>query len=187
MWLSWCSITWLTWYRSTADHQKTLIFQHINTRLINNLKNFDALYEFLSTLSYPPDVIYISESRLKGDPLINILLPNYNLTHAVSPTNAGGVAIYILSKYKYEIDHDLKMNTVGYEDLWLNIFPDNKSLEKITIGAIYRHPNLSNNNMRNFIDSLANSIKKINDRKGKFYVLGDLNIDISLNKRTANS
>jgi len=70
--------------------------------------------------------------------------------------------------------------------LWLNIFADNKSLEKITKGAIYRHPNMSNNNMHNFIDSLANCIKKINAGKGKFYVLVDLNIDISLNKRTVS-
>jgi len=65
-------------------------------------------------------------------------------------------------------------------------FPKHKSLERITIGAHLPTLYLSNNNMRNFIDSLANSVKKIVDCKGKFYVLGDLNIDISLNKRTAN-
>jgi len=64
------------------------------------------------------------------------------------------------------------MNSTGCEDLWINIFPNSNSLEKITKGAIYRHPNLSNNNICNFIDSLANSIKKINDRKGKFMFLG---------------
>jgi len=108
----------------SVDHQTTLIFLHINIRSINNLKFFVALYEFFTSLPYPSDIVGVSETCLKGDPLINISQPNYNFIHADSPTNAGRVAIYILSKCKYE------MNTVGCEDLWLNIFLNNKSLGK---------------------------------------------------------
>jgi len=96
------------------------------------------------------------------------------------------VAIYVLSNHKYVIDRELEMNITGCEDLWLNLFPHNKSSDKIRIGAIYRHPDSSNNNVRIFTDVISNSIKKIHDRKGKVCVLGDMNIDISTNKRTSS-
>jgi len=150
---------------------------------INNLKTCDALYEFLTSLSYTSDIICISETRIKMEPLINISLPNYNFIHAT--TNAGGVAIYVLSNHKYVIDRELEMNITGCKDLWLNLFAHNKSSDKITIGAIYRHPDSSNNNVRKFSDTISNSIKKIHDQKCGLYIR-DMNIDISTNKRTSS-
>jgi len=44
----------------TVDHHARLTLLHINMRSINNLKNFDALHEFLKSLSYTPDIICIS-------------------------------------------------------------------------------------------------------------------------------
>jgi len=55
----------------TVDHHTTLTLLHINTRSINNLKNFDALHEFLTSISYPPDIIYISETRIKKEGVSN--------------------------------------------------------------------------------------------------------------------
>jgi len=68
----------------------TQLFFHINMRSINNLKNFDALHEFLTSLPHPPDIICISETCLKGEPLINISLTDYKFIHTDLPTNAGG-------------------------------------------------------------------------------------------------
>ena len=51
---------------------RTLSFLHVNTRSLNKHENFDALYEFLIWLSFSPDVICISETRLRGDSLTNI-------------------------------------------------------------------------------------------------------------------
>jgi len=67
----------------TVDHHTTFILLHINMRSINNLKNFDALHEFLTSLSYTPDIICISKTRIKMEPLINISLPNYNFIHTI--------------------------------------------------------------------------------------------------------
>jgi len=167
-----------------SNNQVTLTLLHVNPRSLNNFANFDALDEFLSSLANIPDIVCISETRLKGEPLINISMPNYNFIHADSETNAGGVAIYVASKYKFEIDYELKLNSEGIEDLRLNLILDDKNSKKLTIGAIYRHPNSSKNNIENFTESLCNSINKITNRKGTFFILEDMNIDISINKRT---
>ena len=164
--------------------QTALTFLHINLRSINNLENFDALYEFISSLPSLPDLVCISETRLKGEPLINIAIPDYNFIHADSPTNAGGVGIYILSKHRYELNHGLEMKIEGCEELWINLFPNIKSSQKLIIGAIYRHPIMTNNYLQKFTNALSDSIKIINDRKNTFYVLGDLNIDIATNNKT---
>ena len=43
------------------------------------------------------------------------------------------------------------------------------------------------NYIENFTGALVNTIGIINKRKGTFYVLGDLNIDITINVRTSSS
>ena len=42
-----------------------------------------------------PDILCVSETKIKISPLINISLPGYEFFHVDSPTNAGGVVIYI--------------------------------------------------------------------------------------------
>ena len=160
---------------------------HVNMRSLNKHQNFDALYEFLILLSFSPDVICISETRLRGDSLTNITIPNYNFVHADSITNVGGVAIYISSNYNFELDPELDMKVNVCEELWLNLKTGTISSKHITIGAVYRHPNNNSNYIKNFTGALVNTISKINKRKGTFYLLGDFNIDITINKRTSSS
>ena len=63
-------------YSDTPDftdcNQKTLFVFHINVRSLNKVDNFD---DFLTTLPLFPDIVYVSETRLKGDPLINVSIP----------------------------------------------------------------------------------------------------------------
>ena len=59
-----------------------------------------------------------------------------------------------------------------------------KASKKLTIGVIYRHSNPSSNSIETFSEALSNSLHKICNRKCTFYVLGNINIDISANKRT---
>ena len=167
--------------------QKTLSLFHINIRSLNKLDNFDNFYEFLTTLPFFPDIVCVSETRLKGDPLINVSIPGYNFLHSDSVTNAGGVAIYVSSKFQFTIDHELNLNVNGCEDIWLNVCLGNNTEKKITIGAVYRHPNTSTRNIEDFSQALSNVMNKITMRKDVFYLLGDLNIDISPTKVTPGS
>ena len=68
-------------------------------RSINNKKNFDKFEEFLKALPCLPDIVCASKTRIKGDPLVNISLPQYNLVHDDSTTRAGGVAIYVSKNF----------------------------------------------------------------------------------------
>ena len=79
----------------------------------------------------------------------------------------------------------MKLN--GCEELWLNIKTNDNSNQKFTVGVIYRHPNYSNSTVKEFSEALCNSINKITNRKDTFYLLGDLNIDLTVNKRSLSS
>ena len=126
----------------------------------------------------------VSETRLKGEPLIDISIPNYKFVHTDSTTKAGGVVIYISFKFDFELNCELEMHIKGCEDLWINLTQKETASKKLTIGAIYRHPSPSSNSIEAFSKALSNTIHKIIDRKCTFYVLGDMKIDISTNKRT---
>ena len=77
------------------------------------------------------------------------------------------------------------MKVNGCAKLWLNL---NVILSKqIIIAVIYQHPHTNSNYIENFTGALVNSISIIKKRKGTFYVLGDLNIDVTINVRTPSS
>ena len=93
------------------EQQNTLILLHVNIKSLN--KNFDELHCFLTSLPHLPDIVCVSKTRLKGESLSNITIPDYNFAQIDSVTNAGGVAIYISSKYKFEIVQSYNMNLNG--------------------------------------------------------------------------
>jgi len=102
------------------NNQITLSLLHVNLRSLNP-KNFDSLYEFLNHLPHYPDIVCISEMRIRGELSFNISIPNYNFFHVYSATKARGVAMYISSKYKFNLDHKLELNLNGCEDIWINL------------------------------------------------------------------
>ena len=69
-----------------------LFVVHINIRSLQ--KHYESLNEFLNSFDKTPDIICISETRLKQGPLINVNLPGFHLLHNDSPTNARGFAVY---------------------------------------------------------------------------------------------
>ena len=101
--------------------------------------------------------------------------------HADSLTNAGGVVVYVSSKFQFEVDPTLEIKIKGCKNLWLNI-SDDKARYKFTIGAIYRH--LDYSAIENFSEALSNFLNLLTERKGMYYLLGDKNINISPDKRT---
>ena len=123
----------------------------------------------------------ISETRLKGDPLINIRLRNYTFVLADSLTNAGGIGVYVWSKFQFEVGPTLEIKINGCENLWLNIL-DDKARYKFAIGAICQHPD--NSAIENCSEALSNSLNLLTERRDTYYLLGDINKNISPNKRT---
>ena len=91
--------------RSIFDPNRSLVLLHINIRSLH--KHFDNFYNLLVELKFLPDVIHLTETRIKLHPLINISLPNYTFFHTDSTTNAGGVGIYVLNKFQ---ERDLSCN-----------------------------------------------------------------------------
>ena len=147
---------------SFVQNQNSLSVFHVNIRSLTKL--FDALYELISSLPVSPDVVCITETRIKGNPLLNISISNYNFFHKDSPTNAGGVAIYVSKKHQFKLTQEFKLNLKGCEELWIKLI--NKYLtHDIIIGAIYRHPT---SDTEEFSDALCNSVSKINKHKNCF-------------------
>ena len=99
----------------------------------------------------------VLETRIKRDPSVNISLPQYNFVHDDSTTRAGGVAIYVSKKFRFETKPKIKMKIDDYKDLWINIL-DKNSVKKFTVGAIYRHPNADVEATEAFSEALSNSL-----------------------------
>ena len=77
---------------SIYNIKNTISFLHINIRsLIQTRKLWCTVHEFFTLLPFTLNIVCVSETRFKGDPLINIAIPNYNFVHADSVANAGGV------------------------------------------------------------------------------------------------
>ena len=81
----------------STDNGITLL--HTNMRSISNEKNFNKFEKFLKALPCLLDIVCVSKTRIKGDPFVNISLPQYNLVHDDSTTRAGGIAIYVSKKF----------------------------------------------------------------------------------------
>ena len=113
-----------------------------------------------------------SEKRMKVDRLINVLIPGYNFVHSDSVTNADGVSIYVSSKFRFTLDHELNLNVNRCEDVWLNVCLSNNAEKKIIIGAVYRHPTASTTSIEDFSQALSYVMKKITMRKDIFSYWG---------------
>ena len=75
------------------DNNTSYLFIHLNIASLQ--AHFDGLNEFLLKFSNPPSVTFLSETRIKTDPLININIPGYTFLHYPSSTNAAGVGVYV--------------------------------------------------------------------------------------------
>ena len=121
-------------------------------------------------------------------PLINISIPNYNFVHKYSPTNAGGVAIYIYiyisKKHQFKVIQEFKLNLKGCEELWIKLISNKYSTHDIIIGVICRHPT---SDTEEFSDAFCLSISNINKHKKLFYLVGDFNVDISAKPKTKST
>ena len=115
----------------------------------------------------------LSESRIKKQSLININLPGYTFLNFSPSKNAGGVAVYVKNDLK--LKNEQTFNLYGCESLWLTIQQPNTQ-KFLTIATIYRYPSEA---IDKFVDDFSNCLGKLTSEKRTFYILGDININIS--------
>ena len=127
---------------------------HINTKSLQH--NFENLNDLLLQIKLQPNILCVSETKIKISPLVS--LPGYEFFHVDSPTNAGGVAIYIPNQLQYDLTYNFNLDLLSCEGIWINVFKKNIS-KKYLIGVIYRHPNSLKSD---FITRFGDILQKIN-------------------------
>ena len=151
----------------------SVIVMHFNVRSLS--KNIDKLCEYISLMKCRPDVILITETKLKKNiTSYNINLNGYNFIHRDSITNAGGVGIYIKNSIVFNTK-EFSFNLHGVEDLWIET-TINKKL--YIIGVIYRHPTYESDNIDAFSKAMNDALHTFNLKKSNFCVLGDFNLNL---------
>ena len=142
---------------------------HLNIRSLK--KNVDKLQTLLHQMKYNPDVIGLTETKLKDNHLYKPSLPGYTFIGKNSNTNAGGVGFFLKPKEIYQIKPEYQLNEIGCEDLWLEI----GDKEKRIIGVVYRHPR---SNLQTFTQSFERTIELLNSNNQTYIIIGDFNINL---------
>ena len=141
---------------------------HINIRSLT--KNLEKLEELLSDLDKMPEIIAISETKLKAE--FKLQLDGYDFLQKDSSTNAGGVGLFISKSLNYEVIEHYHLHNNDCEELWVKI----KMRNKVKIfGVIYRHPKSS---ITEFYNSFEKTLSLLNKQKAEYYITGDFNIDL---------
>ena len=144
----------------------------INIRSLQ--KHINNLQEFLSNSSFFPDIIAITETRIKDQPAINIDIPGYKFFFVISFNNAGGVGVYINDTLNCRVLNRFLVDLPSCENIWLNVIM--KNCKSYIVGVLYRHP--FSTDVANFIDQLNQTLQDITSAGNKCVILGDFNIDI---------
>ena len=117
-------------------------------------------------------IIGISESKLDESVLEpEIQIDDYKILRCDRNRHGGGVACYIRNDLSYNI---ISIFQSENESVFFEILLPNS--KPITVGTIYRPPNQSN-----FLEVLNESMNKIDSISNEIYILGDFNINFSLN------
>ena len=117
-----------------GDKSSDLSVFHCNVRTLNN---FDSVIETFRNCKELPDILALTETRLKDGKQIHDL-EGYSFESNDSPSAAGGASVYISKSIDYSVRKDLSLNVSHCEDMWMNI--EVKNGKKFVIGVIYRHP-----------------------------------------------
>ena len=97
-----------------------LFMVHFNVRSLQ--KNIDKLSHYLTDLNRKPDVVAVSETKLKENMIYsNIELDGYQFIHRNSYTSAGGVGIYVKSSISHNLKPTINIDLPLVENLWIEI------------------------------------------------------------------
>ena len=136
------------------------------------MKNFDSLIDFSALIfdfdlidfkqsrNAKPDIICLIETKLKDIPYANINISIYNFYHFPTPTNAGGVAIYISLRFVVQNVHTQFLKTDMCEDMFVELCSQD-GIQYIC-GTAYRHPKC---NFKTFNTNLQTQIMQLNKDK----------------------
>ena len=128
--------------------------------------------EELRVIAINVAIIGISESKLDEYVLESeIQIENYKILWCDRNKHGGGVACYIGNKLSCNI---ISVFPREIESIFFEILLPNS--KPITVGTIYRPPNQSN-----FLEVLNENMNKIDSISNEIYILGDFNINFSLN------
>ena len=141
---------------------------HVNIRSLN--KNFEKLEDILTQIPKLPDIIAISETKFNNK--LTFHLQGYNFIQNNSKTKAGGVGMFIKENISYNLSKFPQLNVLNCEDLWVTVEINN--IEKV-FGVVYRHPS---NNFVQFQTGLEHNLITLNEKKLKYYICGDVNINL---------
>jgi len=75
---------------------------HVNIRSLT--KNLEKLEELLAGIRTLPDIIAITETRLKNSMNFGFHLQGYSIEYHDFPSNAGGVALFVKDSLAYRVE-----------------------------------------------------------------------------------
>ena len=155
-----------------SDPEKSLFLLHLNIRFLQ--KHFDNLSEFLCMLPDQPHNICLSETRIFNEPKINVSLPEYSFCFSNSITHAGGVGIFVTNSFHHKEVSSYNLNLTTCENEWISVTCPFTQTEFV-IGCICRHPS---SKLQPFCDCLSDSLANLNEANKKYFILGDIDIDL---------
>ena len=92
---------------------------HVNIRSLQ--KHIHDLQEQLSNLNFLPDIIVITETRIKYEPVLNINIRSYKFSFVKSFNNAGGIGVYIHNSLNCTVSDKFHIALSSRENMWLNV------------------------------------------------------------------
>ena len=137
---------------NTRLDQKTvsdLFITHLN--IVSLVADIDSIKSMIAKMKKRPDIICISESRLKDKKIdwqsALVTIEDYTLKHDNSKTSAGGVAVYVNDRLNINVKNNLKLKVDDCESIFIEIYssgtgvPEKISAKNIVVlGCVLRHP-----------------------------------------------
>ena len=85
-------------------------------------KNIDKLLHYLTDIKRKPDVLAVSETKLKENVIHNNIEPDgYQSIYGNSQTFAGGIGIYVRNLISFNIKPNISIELPTVENLWVEI------------------------------------------------------------------
>ena len=154
--------------------QNKLALLHLNIRSLKNKENFESIINFLTVLQVEFDIIAVTETWFMSLEEANFFsIDNYVAEHFIRGSRGGGVTLFIHNSCEYVRKN---IDIVNAESVFVEIRRSDVR-GKILVGGIYKPPNMNNDNIQEFTNSIHLLLNQYVSKK--CILLGDLNIDLT--------
>ena len=167
-------------YNNTLQNNgESMSFLHLNMRSL--VKKMNCLNALISSFTYTPDVIALTESWLKpaNSKFFNLYgYTAYHLTRTIK--SGGGVSLLIKSHLTSELIDDFSFVTDDIEMCTTKLkvrCKDSNSDDTYIVSCIYR-PHSKLKNVGKFKNTLTSILSNDTFMRNKVLLLGDFNIDL---------